>query len=164
MFEKTGAPVLPHFIPIKTLSIHGNVHPGWLDLYKCQCTAEVEKTIRGSAKCIRNHRASQYDRFIDVGGRQSFSRLDHTIGSMCNDDPLIIASRTIVHDDAPVLFCHVETIQHHKRLHIDLDRTSAAIKHFFQMRVFEIELAGDVVVFLIECAAGDKYLNHASKV
>ena len=58
-----------------------------------------------------------------------------------------------------LLVGHLEAVDHHQRLDVDIQPASPAPQHLVDVRVSEVEPAGELVVFLVERAAGDEDAN-----
>ena len=84
---------------------------------------------------------------------------------MSDHDLVFLAMITLVSDQLAVLVSHFQAIDHHDRSDGNLDSRSPEPQHFGEMSVLEVKLAGALVVFLVERAAGDEDADrHAAAV
>ena len=163
MLEKPGAPVFPDFVPGITTPVHGNIDARRQNLDKSQCAPKVKESIRGGPESIGHHSAGQDNSLIDFGGGQVLGSLHHFIRPVRDEDLIVLAPGTIVNNDSPIRLRHLQAVHHHQGLDKNIQRTSPALKHLFQMGILKIEFAGDKIVFLVEGAACNKYLDHETK-
>lgn len=160
-FKIASLAILAHIVPIEVATIHDHVDTRRQGLNKGQGAAEVEKPIRRSPKGIGHHGPGDDDGLVlDVGRRQGSSSLHHAVGPVGQEDALAQIFAAVVDDDVPVLLGHLQAIDHHEGLDVDVEGTSPSVKHFLEVGVFEIKLSGDEVVLFVKSPSCDKNLNH----
>jgi hypothetical protein len=89
-------------------------------------------------------------------------RLDHRVGSVGDDDPGFLALRAVTDDQFAVGVGQLQAVNHHQRAESDLHARSSQAKHLGQVRVSKAKAAADLVIGLVEGAAGDEDANHPS--
>ena len=128
------------------------------DLYERQRTAQVEQSI-GAAEPIRDHRPGQNNGLILDRVPEPLRGLHHGVSPMSDDDFIFLRASAILHDDRPVLILHAGAIQHHQGTDVQVHFAMTQLEHLGEMRVTEEEFPFYLIVFLVECPAGDKYLD-----
>ena len=154
-FEDTPLAVLVHRIPLKILPIHGDIDPWRQGLHEGQRGSQVEDPI-GTAKCVRDHGAGEDDRLSGDVRAQSGRRFRHGVGTVGDDDPAFDRGVTAGDDGSPAGIGHLEAVDHHERFDFDAELAAAEAEHIGNVGVLKEQLAGELVVFLIERAAGDE--------
>src|SRR4030095_8498164 len=92
----------------------------------------------------------------------SAGRLHHGVGAVRDDDLILLALATRADDHGTLSVGHLEAVDHHERLPVDVQPASSAPQHLVDVRVPEVQPAAQLVVFLVEGAAGDEDANaHA---
>ena len=136
------------------LSVHGDVDAGRQDLHERQRAAEIEQTVR-AAEGVGHHRAGQHDRLAGEPGRGQRPRgLDHRVGAVGDDDAGFRRIAAAPDDVGAAALVEVEAVDHHHGLDRDVEPAPAALQHLLDVRVLEEETAGELVVLLVERAAG----------
>src|SRR5262245_2878004 len=154
--ECTRFTVLAHLVPLEPSSIHRDVDAGREHLHERQRAAEIEEAV-GAAERVRNHRTGQDDRL--AGGRrprrgQRSGRLDHRVGAVRDQNSRLRRLPALIDDDRAIGVGHFETVDHHQGPHGHVQPAPAEPQHLGQMRVLERQRAGELVVLLVERAAG----------
>ena len=154
-FENAPVAVLMDRIPQEVLPIHGDVDPWRQGLHERQCRPQVEDPI-GTAKRVRDHGAGEDDRLSSDVRAQSGRRLSHGVGSMGDNDPAFERGLAAGKNDRTASAGHLEAVDHHERFDFDVELAAAEAEHIRNVRVLKEQLAGELVVFLVEGAAGDQ--------
>lgn len=82
---------------------------------------------------------------------------------MGNQDAVRRGPGTIVDDKRPVFVAHFERVDHHEGANIDFYPTTPQLEHFTEVRILKKQFASEIIVLLVESAAGNKNLNHGRK-
>ena len=155
--ECPGVPVLPHPVPVEAAAVHRDVDARRQRLHERQRAAEVEQAVR-AAERVRDHRAGQDDGL--AGGRQRGRErrggFHHRVGAVRDQDPRLGRPPALVDDARAVGGGHLEAVDHHQRGDRHVDARSPEPQHLGQMRVLEEQRAVQLVVLLVERAAGDE--------
>lgn len=154
----TGLAVFGDVRAVKVPTVHRDVDAVRERLDEGQGASEIEKTV-GASELVRNHRACQDDRFFQAGAREKLRSLLHRVGSVGDHDPILGDLKAMIQDELPVLIGHIQAVDHHQGSDVDLELAPAQFEHFLKMRVLEEKTAIELVVFLVESAAGYQYPN-----
>jgi hypothetical protein len=73
-----------------------------------------------------------------------------------DDDLPLLALPAVLRDDLPVGVLHVQAVDHHDRAHVEVQPAAAEPQHLGQVRLGEDQPRVNLVVFLVERAAGDE--------
>ncbi len=83
-------------------------------------------------------------------------RFDDGVRPVRDDDAALRRAAALFDDDLAGGGGHLEAVDHHEGTDLEMQVAAAELQHLVDVRVFEIEPAGQFVVFLIEGAAGDE--------
>ena len=129
-------------------AIHHHIHAWRQHLHKSQCAAHVEEPIRRSPKSVGNHGPSKHNGFVfQIGIGQVSRRFDDGIGAVGDQNPLVSIALAIVGDDGAVGIGHLQAVDHHQGLDVDIEGAAAGDQHFRQVGVLKIQFTFDVIVF-----------------
>ena len=143
---------------VEAAAVHRHVDAGRQHLHERQGAAEVEQPVR-TAEGERHHRAGEHDRLVEAGVGEAARRLDHRVGAVRDDDPRRVALAAVLEDQRAVGVGHLErSIIISVRIDTGTRQRPSA-QHLGQVRVLEVEPAVDLVVLLVEGAAGDEDAN-----
>src|SRR6185436_14145594 len=107
---------------------------------------------------VGHHGAGQDDRLArEPGGGQRPRGLDHRVGAVRDDEAGFRRIAAATDDVGAAALVEVEAVDHHYGLDRHVDPAPAAIQHLLDVRVLEKETAGELVVLLVERAAGHQY-------
>ena len=87
-------------------------------LDKSQGASEIKEPI-GAAKFEWDHRPRQNNRFVCGRLSQCACRFLHRIGSMCDDDLVLLTPDAVLEDCFPIRFGHLKAVDHHKSADIE---------------------------------------------
>ena len=150
----------------EVLAVHRDVDARRQHLRERQRAAEIEEPV-GAAERVGHHRAGQHDRLVVEPGRGERARgLDHRVGAVGDDDRPLRARAAALDDRRAAGVVHVEAVDHHHGLDRDVQPRPPEPQHLADVRVAEEQPAGQLVVLLVERAAGDEdgeRLGHVSK-
>ena len=82
--------------------------------------------------------------------------LDHRVGAVGDDDRSLRAGAAPFDDARPAGVVHVQAVDHHHGLDRDVEPRSPEPQHLADVGVAEEQPAGQLVVLLVERAAGDQ--------
>ena len=83
----------------------------------------------------------------------------HRVRAMGDHDAVFLRAQTMLQDQPPVVAGHLKAVDHHQRADVDLQMAAAEMQHLGDMRVLEVQLAGELVVFLVEGSPGGQDSN-----
>lgn len=154
--ELAGLLVLPDIVRMETTAVHGHIDAGAQGLDEGQGVPQVEESV-GAAEFIGDHGAGQDDGLSGYFFSQHAGGDGHGIGAMRDNDPVLSGRAALMSDQFAIFVAHVEAVDHHEGSHGHFQRAAAALQHFGKMRLFEEQLPGQFIVFLVEGPAGHKY-------
>src|SRR3954470_11762091 len=158
-FELASLAVFSDAVPRKTLTVYGNVNSGWQHLHEGECAAKIEETV-GAAKGVGDHGSGKHHGFFRHGQGERGGGGRHRVGAVGDDDLIFVGLNAVLYDESAIVIGHFEAVDHHHGADGHLDLRSPQPEHLRDVGVFEVELAGAFVVFLVEGAAGNEDANR----
>ena len=150
--------VLADRMPGETPAVHGHIYARFQGLHKCQSGAQVEQAVR-TAEGVGDHGAGQNDGLAGNAFAEDGGGLLHGVGAVGDDNTAGGVAGAAVEQQLPVRIGHLQAVDHHEGFDIHLEMAPAQPEHIGDVGAIEVEYRGDLVVLLVEGAAGDEDLD-----
>jgi len=163
-FKNARLLVLANVIPMKIAAVHSHINAPWQALHESQCTAEVEQPVRAT-ELDGDHSTSEYNGFVFYALCEHPPGFSHGIGAMGDDNLIFFTMQALLHDQFPVVCCHVQAIDHHERTNLHRHAIAPLVEQLLHMCILEIELSVYFIVFFVESTTrNEDAYGHGVKI